>query len=252
MARCIADLGVNPNKIRVFRLGIDLDRIPFVPRRNHSGAPKRFLIAGSFREKKGIPYALEALGILSKSRPDIEITVIGASLGSKREEAEKRKILGVTEQYGLHSKIRFLGYQPYDTVIKEFYQHDVFVSPSVTSSDGDTEGGAPVTVIEAAASGMPVISTLHCDIPFVLSQENQSYLVPERDSASLAQAIERLIQCKDWSPIVSANRQLVEQELDVRRQTEKLANLYRELAGWQNLRPSEVSPESLHLNQGAS
>jgi colanic acid/amylovoran biosynthesis glycosyltransferase len=230
MARCIAELGVDPLKIKLFRLGIDLARIPFQPRQNHDGAAKRFLIAGSFREKKGIPYALEALGILSKTYPNIEITVIGASLGSTREESEKRKILSTTEQYGLQSKTRFLGYQPYDKVIEEFYRHDVFVSPSVTSSDGDTEGGAPITIIEAAASGMPVISTLHCDIPFVLSDENKNYLVPERDSAGLAQAMERLIQCKDWGPIVSANRHLVEQELDVRRQTEKLAGLYREIA----------------------
>jgi colanic acid/amylovoran biosynthesis glycosyltransferase len=229
MARCIADLGVNPAKIKIFRLGIDVARIPFVPRKNDKGRVKRFLIAASFREKKGIPYALEALGLLMKSYPAIEITVIGDSLGSEREEAEKRKIVSATERYGLRSKVRFLGYQSYDRVIREFYQHDVFISPSVTSRDGDTEGGAPVTVIEAAASGMPVVSTLHCDIPFVLSDENGSYLVPERDAASLYQVMDRLLQCEDWAPIVSANRHLVEQELDVRRQTLRLANLYREL-----------------------
>lgn len=229
MARCIADLGVNPAKIKIFRLGIDVARIPFVPRKNDKGGVKRFLIAASFREKKGIPYALEALGLLMKSYSAIEITVIGDSLGSEREEAEKRKIVSATERYGLRSKVRFLGYQSYDRVIREFYQHDVFISPSVTSSDGDTEGGAPVTVIEAAASGMPVISTLHCDIPFVLSDENRSYLVPERDAAGLCQVMDRLLQCEDWAPIVSANRHLVEQELDVRRQTLRLANLYREL-----------------------
>lgn len=231
MSRCIADLGVDPAKIKLFRLGIDLERIPYLPRKNSDGGAKRFLIAGSFREKKGIPYALEALGLLSRNLPEMEITVLGDSLGSEREETEKRKILGVIEQYGLGSRTRLLGYQPYDTVIQEFYQHDVFISPSVTSSDGDTEGGAPVTVIEAAASGMPVMSTLHCDIPFVLSAENKSYLVPERDSSSLSRSIERLIQNKDWDPIVSANRRLVEQELDVRMQTQKLANLYRDVLG---------------------
>jgi colanic acid/amylovoran biosynthesis glycosyltransferase len=231
MARCIADLGVDPGKIKLFRLGIDLDRIPFVPRKNHSGTAKRFLIAGSFREKKGIPYALEALGLLRKTYPGIKITVLGDSLGSKREEVEKRKILDVVKQFGLEANTEFLGYQPYERVIQEFYRHDIFVSPSVTASDGDTEGGAPVTVIEAAASGMPVASTLHCDIPFVLSENNHSYLVPERDSARLAEAIERLLQRPDWDPIVFANRDLVERELDVRLQTEKLASIYDDLVG---------------------
>lgn len=230
MARCIAALGVDPEKIQIFRLGIDLERIPFVPRTN-SDKPKRFLIQGSFREKKGIPYALEALAIVMKNHPDLEITVIGASSGSEREETEKQRILKVTAEHGLGERIQFLGYVPYDRVIQEFYRHDVFVSPSVTSSDGDTEGGAPVTVIEAAASGMPVMSTLHCDIPFVLSEENGAYLVPERDSAALARAIERLLAREDWYPIVAANRQLIERELDVRRQTEKLAGIYSGLIG---------------------
>jgi colanic acid/amylovoran biosynthesis glycosyltransferase len=238
MARCLADLGVNSAKIRLFRLGIDLDRIPFVPRTNERESASRFLIAGSFREKKGIPFALEALGMLSKKRSDIEITVMGDSGGSEREEQEKRKILEVVERYGLHTKIRFLGYQPYDVLIKEFYKHDVFVSPSVVSSDGDTEGGAPVTVIEAAASGMPVASTLHCDIPFVLSDENRRYLVPERDSASLCSAIEHLIQRTDWNPIVMANRRLIEKDLDVRLQGIKLAQLYRE-SSWGTLSAEE-------------
>jgi lipopolysaccharide O-acetyltransferase len=61
-------------------------------------------------------------------------------------------------------------------------------------------------VIEAAASGMPVMSSTHCDIPFVLSEENGQYLVPERDAPALARSIERLFATPDWKPIVSANR----------------------------------------------
>jgi colanic acid/amylovoran biosynthesis glycosyltransferase len=229
MARCISELGVEASKIKVFRLGVDVTRISFVPRQNDKSTPKRFLIAGSFREKKGFPYALEALGLLNKSYPDMEITVIGDSGGSDREETEKSKIFHIADQYGLRSKTRFLGYQPYGRIIEEFYRHDVFVSPSVTSSDGDTEGGAPVTIIEAAASGMPVASTTHCDIPYVLSQENGGYLVAERDSMALSRAIENLLHTDDWSPIVLANRRLVEKELDVTRQAQKLANLYAEV-----------------------
>jgi hypothetical protein len=51
--------------------------------------------------------------------------------------------------------------------------------------------------------------------------------VPERDSLALSKAIQSLVQCRDWKPIVSANRQLIEEELDVRRQAVKLAQLYQ-------------------------
>ena len=237
MARCIADLGVDPQKIKVFRLGIDLSRIHFAPRKNNSNDTRRFLIAGSFREKKGIPYALEALGLFSKSHPDIEITVIGDSGGSPREEHEKQKILDTIARHGLQAKTRLLGYQPHQVLIQEFYRHDVFISPSVTAADGDTEGGAPVTIIEAAASGMPVVSTTHCDIPFVLSAQNKPYLAPERDVAGLLAAIESLFRHENWNIILSANRQLVEEELDLKRQAGKLAHIYQSLLG--NVVPEE-------------
>jgi colanic acid/amylovoran biosynthesis glycosyltransferase len=226
MARCIAGRGVASNKIKVFRLGIDLDRIPFLPRKNPIGKTVRFLIAGSFREKKGIPYAIEALGRVSRARPDIEITVIGDAGGGRGEQGEKEAILRQVERWGLREKTHFLGYQPYKVFMQELHRHDIFLSPSVTSSDGDTEGGVPVSIIEAAASGMPVISTRHCDIPFALSAENQLFLAAERDSAGLARAIHHLLELRDWQPIVAANRELVESELDVRKQGQKLAGIY--------------------------
>jgi colanic acid/amylovoran biosynthesis glycosyltransferase len=226
MARRIADRGVAFNKIKVFRLGIDLDRIPFRPRKNPIGKTVRFLIASSFREKKGIPYAIEALGRFSRVNPDVELTVIGDAGIGRREQEEKKAILQQVDRWGLREKTHFLGYQPYHILIQQLYRHDIFLSPSVTSSDGDTEGGAPVSIIEAAASGMPVISTRHCDIPFVLSAENQLFLVAERDSAGLARAIQQLLDRRDWEPIVSANRELIKSELDVRKQGQKLAGIY--------------------------
>ncbi len=235
MARCLAERGVAPDKIQVFRLGIDLARIPFLPRKNPIGRTVRFLIASSFREKKGIPYGIEALGRVNKTRPDIEITVIGDTGGGRRDQQEKHAILEQVERWGLREKTHFLGYQPYERLIQLLSNHDIFLSPSVMSSEGDTEGGAPVSIIEAAASGMPVISTRHCDIPFVLSAENRPFLVAERDSAGLSRAIQQLLEVGDWNSIVSSNRELVESELDVRKQGQKLAGIYK---GVLNLIPS--------------
>jgi colanic acid/amylovoran biosynthesis glycosyltransferase len=228
MAQCIAGLGVDTKKIRVLRLGVDLQRIPFVPRVNTINYGKlRFLIAGSFREKKGIPYALEALGLFHKSFPDIEITVVGDAGGSDREQREKRMILDQVQLSALSDKTRFLGYQSHERLLQEFYTHQIFLSPSVTAFDGDTEGGAPVTIIEAAASGMPVVSTTHCDIPFVLAEANRPYLAPERDVSALSRAIGALVALRDWEPIVTANRLLIEKELDVRTQGRRLGEIYR-------------------------
>jgi colanic acid/amylovoran biosynthesis glycosyltransferase len=156
--------------------------------------------------------------------------VIGDGGSSSREQHEKKKIMDSVDQAGIRDRVRFLGYQSHDVLIREFYRNDVFVSPSVTSDDGDTEGGAPVTIIEAAASGMPVASTTHCDIPFVLSPENRQYLAPERDSEALARAIWSLFESSDWSTLLDANRSLVERELMLITQANRLAQIYRRVA----------------------
>ena len=76
--------------------------------------------------------------------------------------------MAVIEKHKLQSKIRMLGFQPYSVLLEEAYTHHIFLSPSVTASDGDTEGGAPVTLIEMLATGMPIVSTTHCDIPEII------------------------------------------------------------------------------------
>lgn len=225
MAQSIVALGIPLQKITIYRLGIDLNKIRFEPRRHQRGEKLRFLIVGSFREKKGIPYALDALGLFQRINKNIEITIIGDAGHQQREKDEKEKIFGKIRQWNLTNKVRFLGYQSHDILLNEAYQHHIFISPSVTSVDGDSEGGAPVTIIEMAASGMPVVSTNHCDIPFVLSERTKDYLVDERDSQALCKAINLLIE-SDWEELALSNRRFIEQHLDVRKQARKLHEIY--------------------------
>lgn len=215
MCRSLLELGCPEHKSKVQRLGVDLQNIPFVPRVVTAGGIVNVLIAGTFREKKGIPYALEAIGLLKPNYPNLRITVVGDSTGLPREEAEKQRIHQVIEKHHLAPITRMLGFQSHDNLMKEAYRHHLFLSPSVNSSDGDTEGGAPVTIIEMAASGMPVISTGNCDIPFVLGQANREHLVAERDPEALAAKLDEFITSLDLTTLAEANRRFVEAELRV-------------------------------------
>lgn len=225
MARHIVGLGVPPEKVRIQRLGIDLGRVEFRPRRRRRGEKLRFLIAATFREKKGIPYALEALGLFRRVHENIEITLIGDATHEVRDQIEKERVLKTIREWSLGGKVRLLGFVSREVLLREAYDHHVFVSPSVTAADGDTEGGAPVTIIEMAASGMPIVSTRHCDIPFVLSEENRSLLVDEADSVALCNAVKRLAD-GNWDELCLANRRFIEKEMDVRRQAQKMEESY--------------------------
>lgn len=230
MAQCIRGLGCPREKIRVHHLGVRVEEIPFRPRVWNPGEPLRVLIAASFREKKGIPYALQALGRLQEDLC-LEATIIGDAGGEARSQAEKRAILEVIDRYKLQPRIRLLGYQPYATLFEEAYRHHLFLSPSVTAADGDTEGGAPVTIIEMLATGMPVISTAHCDIPEVVEHGVSGLLAEERDVDGLVRHLRWMVAHPGaWRAMAEAGRRRVEAEFNARIQGQRLAAIYRELA----------------------
>jgi colanic acid/amylovoran biosynthesis glycosyltransferase len=229
MARCVVDLGCMENKVTVHHLGVMVNEIPFQPRALSPGEPLRVLIAASFREKKGIPYALEALSSL-QHKVTLQTTIIGDAGKEPEAQAEKRKILATIDKNGLRSKVRMLGYQPHEVFFREAYRHHVFLSPSVTASDGNTEGGAPVSIIEVAASGMPVVSTTHCDIPEIIVDGVTGLLAPERDIDGLTRHLTWLVENPGlWSGMVEAGRRHVETHFDAQKQGDRLAGIYREL-----------------------
>jgi colanic acid/amylovoran biosynthesis glycosyltransferase len=229
MAKCIVALGCSARKVVVQHLGVDVQHINFVPRHWEPGQPFKALIAASFREKKGIPSAIEALGMLNRLIP-VEVTIIGDADDGRASQVEKKKILEALEQSGLASKTRLLGYQPHEVLFREAYKHHVFVSPSVTASDGDTEGGAPVTIIEMAASGMPIVSTKHCDIPEIVHQGTTGFLAEERNVEQLSDHLWHLVKNPDqWASMLAAGRSHVAREYDAKTQGSRLAALYRSL-----------------------
>ena len=229
MAECIRQLGCPPRKVRVHHLGIRVDQIACRPRTRQPDEPLRVLIAAAFTEKKGIPLALEALGRLNGTVP-LRITLIGDAKDEPRSQKEKEKILETIEKYALHDRIRLLGFQPLDVFWEQAYQHHLFLSPSLTASDGDTEGGAPVSLIETSASGMPVISTTHCDIPGVILDNRTGLLSEESNVDGLVASLRQLAnEPQRWPALGRAGRDHIQKEFDARRQGEKLAAIYEEL-----------------------
>jgi colanic acid/amylovoran biosynthesis glycosyltransferase len=142
------------------------------------------LISGNFKEKKGIEYAIKALGILNKENSDLKllITIIG-------DGVLKSHLHNCAQECGIDDLIEWTGYQPHEEFIRRLYENDIFCSPSVIAKDGDTEGGAPVSIIEAGASGLPTVSTFHADIPDVIVNGKTGLLVPEKDCKECAIAL---------------------------------------------------------------
>ncbi|HEY3282044.1 MAG TPA: glycosyltransferase [Armatimonadota bacterium] len=232
MAECIiTELGCPREKIQVQHLGVDVDQIAFRPRRWAPGEPLRVLIASTFTEKKGIPYGLQALSLIARD-VELQITILGDSGTNPQRIAEKEKILRTLEKTGLQSRTRLLGYQPYATLFEEAYRHHVFLVPSVRAIDGDTEGGAPVSLIDMASTGMPIVSTRHCDIPNVVLDGKTGLLAEERDPEGLAALLRKLLESPEsWESMVTLGRRRMEQEFGAPVQGQRLAGVYQSLVG---------------------
>lgn len=229
MARCIVELGCPEQKVKVQHLGVDVKQITFQPRQWHSNEPLRVLISASFREKKGITYAIEALGMLNKTIP-VSLTIIGDAYPDPVSQQLKQHIMESIEQAELSNSVRLLGYQPHEVLFREAYQHHLFLHPSVTALNGDTEGGAPVTIIEMLATGMPVVSTLHCDIPEVMGESLRHLLADERDVDGLYEIMKKLTDNPEsWLAIAQQGRERVLLEYDRTEQGRRLAEVYAEL-----------------------
>jgi colanic acid/amylovoran biosynthesis glycosyltransferase len=230
MRRTLAELGCPRERIVVQHLGVAVDELPFAVRRPDSSGVVKVLVAATFREKKGIPDALRAVERLWAHRRRLQVTLIGDSMGAPGDEEEKRTILELVGR--LEGVVRWVGFQPYPVFRRSLMDHHLFLSPSCTGRDGDTEGGVPVTLIEAQATGMPVISTRHCDIPEVVVDGSTGHLSAERDVESIAANLERLITAPQvWEAMGTAARAHIEKEYNVRTQIVRLEGLYDRLAG---------------------
>ena len=229
MARCLVKLGCPEHKVKVQHLGVDMERFEFKPRQWHVGEPLRVLITASFREKKGIPYAIEAIGQLRKETP-VELTIIGDATHEEDSQREKHKILVALKRTGIKPVTRLLGYQSHERTLQEAYRHHVFLQPSVTAHDGDTEGGAPMCIIEMLATGMPVVSTTHCDIPEVMGPALSHLLAPERNAPALLDRMQKLLGAtEEWAMLENEGRQRILAEYNQSKMGADLLEAYRNL-----------------------
>lgn len=229
MAKCIIALGCPAEKVKVQHLGVDIDRFAFRPRKYSPSEPLRIMIAASFREKKGIPDAIRAVGLLNRDIP-LQLTIIGDAGQDTQSRREKSLIISDLEKEGLMQNTRLLGYQPHQVMLDEAYRQHIFLSPSLTAQDGDTEGGAPVSLIEMAATGMPIVSTRHCDIPEVILDGVTGLLADERDVHELHRHLRWWASHPEaWEDMLTSGRQHIEREYALTQQVAKLVTHYKSL-----------------------
>jgi colanic acid/amylovoran biosynthesis glycosyltransferase len=222
LARRLLDLGAPPERVVVHRTGIDLRRWPYREREPAGDDRLRLVTVGRLVEKKGVEHVLRAMRILLDRGVDVEYGILGD--GPRRE-----RLAALAAELGVKDRVTLHGRHGQEAVRDELERSDVLVAASVTAADGDEEG-IPNVLKEAMALGLPVVGTRHAGIPELIEDDVSGFLVPERDEASLADALQRLARDPGrWATMGRAGRATIEREYDIHRLNDRLAGLLENL-----------------------
>ncbi len=219
----VNSLGCPEEKVHICHLGTQVKDVDFrIRSRQHEKV--NVLLAASFTEKKGLIYALDALGKISQTYlPYIQLHIAGDAASDQVSQAYKKKMLDTVESYGLEKNVIWYGYLSKDKLQSLAFSCDFALHPSVWSMNRDCEGGYPVVLLDIMATGLPVISTSHCDIPDVVTNEN-GYLCDERNVDQLVDAMIDILDSDNLQRRSVQARKDVEEKFD-------LEELGRQLTG---------------------
>jgi colanic acid/amylovoran biosynthesis glycosyltransferase len=218
-SRRLEGLGCPPAKLHRLHVGLSPDEFPFQARTLQPGEAVRILTVARLVEIKGLEYSIQAIAAVARQHASMRYDIVG-------EGPERSKLEALIRRLELEGVVRLLGAQPADVVQKLMAQTHLFVLPSV-NLQGDEEG-TPVTLMEAQASGIPVVATRTGGIPEVVRDGESGFLVADRDAKALAARLSFLIEHpQEWPAMGRRGRGHVEQQYDIRKLNQQLAELYR-------------------------
>ncbi len=187
--RRLVTLGCPAAKIVVHHMGVDIQTLTFKERKDPKpGCPIKILAIARLVEKKGIADGISAVAnIAAMGKHAIVFDIVGD--GVLREELDA--FIKKTECSNL---VTLVGWKDQDAVQEFIESADIYLAPSVTAANGDEEG-IPVVLMEAAATGLPLVSTRHSGIPELVRDQETGLLANEHDVPGLTSALEQL--CAD-------------------------------------------------------
>lgn len=205
-------LGAPADKIFWVPCGVDVDQFKQL---SLSEAP-HFLSVGRFVDKKAPQLLVKAFKKVHAALPNAKLWMVGSGPLLEATQA-------LAGDLGLETAITFTGVLPPEKIRELMGKTRCFVQHSLTAADGDMEG-TPVTILEAAASALPIVSTRHAGIKQAVLDGQSGYLVDEGDVEAMA---DRMLQIAAASmdelrAMGQAGRAHIEKNYAIRLQIAKL------------------------------
>lgn len=219
-------LGARREKIVRISNGVHVSQFPFTPPGlRFDGKNIECLYVGRLVEKKGPLLLLQAFDCARKAvdgKVNLTLHMVGDGplMPALMQERQTR---------GLTNCVQIHGARSHREVVAMLQKAHIFLQHSVTASDGDQEGQG-VSMIEAAATGLPIISTRHDGIPEVVLDQKTGYLVEEHDVTGMGKRLANLASNPSlWDNLGRSGREHVEKNMRLEVQTEIWRNLYNKV-----------------------
>ena len=185
MVRRLADLGAPKNKLVHLPAFVNLGLFPYADR---SGFPPKFIAVGRFAESKSPHLTLLAFQKVAQRVPEATLTLVGKGGGGELFEA----CMILARALGIGHRVFFKGVMTHAETAREMQQARIFVQHSVTTPEQGDREGKPVAIMEAMASGLPVVSTRHSGITELIRDGETGLLTAEYDIDAMAGSMLRL------------------------------------------------------------
>lgn len=143
---------------------------------------------GRFVDKKAPYYLLEVVRRLKERNSNVTLNLIG-------EGPLLPTCINLSKVMGIDDRVSFLGALPHNKVKTYLEKAVVYLQHSVTAQNGDKEG-TPVSILEASAAGLPIVSTKHAGIPDIVIDNETGYLAEEHDIENMTRNVEKLLKDK--------------------------------------------------------
>lgn len=205
------------DKLRVVHCAVDLDRFQPVDRRAR-GEAAQILTVGRAVPEKGQALLIEALAELARRGVDARLAIVG-------DGPELPELRALAERLGVAGSVELAGALGQGEIVAYFERADVFALPSFAE-------GLPVVLMEAMATGLPVVTTPIAGIPELVEDGRSGYLVAPGRADELAGALERLLGAtpEERAAMGRAGRAKVEAEFALEPVAEQLLAVFAEMA----------------------
>jgi L-malate glycosyltransferase len=202
---------------------VDLTRFVY---RTREPLHPRLLSTRNMDELYNVACTLKAFRRIQDIRPHASLTLVGGG----RDESMLRRLAG---SLALRN-VTFAGRVPPGDIHTFYASHDIYIqSPNIDNTPG--------SVLEAFASGLPVVSTEAGGLPAILKHEKDGLLVPINDAEALAMSVIRLLDNPDWARRLAASAHETLHAYQWSNVRERWLSLYRQLArDGRAARPSAV------------